>query len=60
MADNQKEVSTHGFGMKCIRRITDTYHGELQTAYLDDEHIFQTIITMYPQKETVTYAHSDL
>ena len=56
----KKEVSTHGFGMKCIRRITDTYHGELQTAYLDDEHIFQTIITMYPQKETVTYAHSDL
>lgn len=56
----KKESSTHGFGMKSIRRIADTYHGELQTAYLDHEHIFQTIITMYPQKEQVTHAHFDL
>lgn len=56
----KKESSTHGFGMKSIRRIADTYHGELQTAYLDHEHIFQTILTMYPQKEQVTHAHSDL
>ena len=45
----KKDPLHHGLGMKSIRRIAESYHGDLQTSYIASEHLFRTIVTLYPQ-----------
>lgn len=49
---NKKNKSSHGFGLKSIRRTVNYYNGDIQMYYHADSNSFHTIITLKKQVET--------
>lgn len=43
---NKPNKQKHGFGLKSIRKIVNSYHGDLQMYYHPDTRTFHTVITL--------------
>lgn len=40
------DTTQHGYGMKSIKRVVDSYHGTLTTYYKEETHTFHTILML--------------
>lgn len=40
------DTTQHGYGMKSIQRVVDSYHGTLTTYYKEETHTFHTILML--------------
>lgn len=50
LLSNKKDKLRHGFGMRSIRRVVDTYDGKMQTYYDEESSTFHIIIMLKSSK----------